>query len=259
MTYLRKSQICFTTGGLPAISSSWRQAPESHDQYSFQLNLCGYSPYVTFSLTIGWVSIVYNCCWFSPAQSFSGPSPVGLMTIFYCLMFDTPPTWRARSPYLYPPGTGWPSFIPRHWVPFSSPPTTPTVEISEPASTWEGQLHQHKAGYINKAWDKSNARVKTNIKELRTHDPYHLCQCTLSRLLLSELEYCQNRSHNWRDEFSVWYKFKKKKFTLNLYWNWGCLKTGCWGEYLDPRKMKWGEVGGNCIMRSFITCTLLQV
>jgi hypothetical protein len=24
------------------------------------------------------------------------------------LRFETPPTWRARSPYLYPPGTGWP-------------------------------------------------------------------------------------------------------------------------------------------------------
>jgi hypothetical protein len=26
------------------------------------------------------------------------------------------PTWRARSPYLYPPGTRWPSYTPRHWV-----------------------------------------------------------------------------------------------------------------------------------------------
>jgi hypothetical protein len=25
----------------------------------------------------------------------------------------------ARSPYLYPPGAGWPSYTPRHWVPFS--------------------------------------------------------------------------------------------------------------------------------------------
>jgi hypothetical protein len=25
------------------------------------------------------------------------------MTTFYCLRFETPPTWRARSPYLYPP------------------------------------------------------------------------------------------------------------------------------------------------------------
>jgi hypothetical protein len=29
------------------------------------------------------------------------------------------PTWRARSPYLYPPVTGWPSYIPRHWTSLS--------------------------------------------------------------------------------------------------------------------------------------------
>jgi hypothetical protein len=28
---------------------------ESHDQYFFKVNTCGYSPYVTSSLTIGWV------------------------------------------------------------------------------------------------------------------------------------------------------------------------------------------------------------
>jgi hypothetical protein len=33
-------------------------------------------------------SVVYNCCWLSPAQSFSGPSPVALVTIFYCLRFE---------------------------------------------------------------------------------------------------------------------------------------------------------------------------
>jgi hypothetical protein len=32
--------------------------------------------------------------------------------------FRDSPTWRTRSPYLYPPGTEWPSYI-RHWVPFS--------------------------------------------------------------------------------------------------------------------------------------------
>jgi hypothetical protein len=35
------------------------------------------------------------------------------MTIFYCLRSETPPTCRARSPYLYPPGTGWSSYTPR--------------------------------------------------------------------------------------------------------------------------------------------------
>jgi hypothetical protein len=53
-------------------------------------------------------SIVYNCCWSSPAQSFSDASSAGLMTISHRLRFETPPTWRARSPYLYPPGTGFP-------------------------------------------------------------------------------------------------------------------------------------------------------
>jgi hypothetical protein len=52
----------------------------------------------------------------SPAQSLSGPSPAGLMTSFYCLRFETPPTWRTRFLYLYPPGRGWPGYTPRHWV-----------------------------------------------------------------------------------------------------------------------------------------------
>jgi hypothetical protein len=65
-----------------------------------------------------------------PAQLFSGPSPAGPMTIFYCLRFYTHQTWRARS-RIYTPGIRW------HWVPFSSPLTTgrATVEVFEPAST----------------------------------------------------------------------------------------------------------------------------
>jgi hypothetical protein len=35
----------------------------------------------------GSVTYEYNCCWSSPTQSFSGPSPVGLATILYCLRF----------------------------------------------------------------------------------------------------------------------------------------------------------------------------
>jgi hypothetical protein len=82
-------------------------------------------------------SVIYNCCWPSSAQSFLGPSLMGLTTIFCCLRFETPPTWRARSPFLYPPGTGWPSYTPRHLVPFLSPTTTcrATVEVFEHTST----------------------------------------------------------------------------------------------------------------------------
>jgi hypothetical protein len=51
-------------------------------------------------------SVVYTCCWPSPAQSFSGSSPSGLLIIFHCLRFETPPTWRAKSPYLCPQEQG---------------------------------------------------------------------------------------------------------------------------------------------------------
>jgi hypothetical protein len=49
---------------------------------------------------------------------------------------DTP-NLEVQVTYLYPPGTGWPSYTPRHWVLFPSPPTTrrATVEVFEPAST----------------------------------------------------------------------------------------------------------------------------
>jgi hypothetical protein len=40
---------------------------------------------------------------------------------YFTVSSETPPTWGARSPYLYPAGTGWPSYTPIHWVPFSTP------------------------------------------------------------------------------------------------------------------------------------------
>jgi hypothetical protein len=53
--------------------------------------------YQTFAVLLMWSalsderngSVLYNCCWLSPVQSFSGPGPVGLPTIFYCLRFET--------------------------------------------------------------------------------------------------------------------------------------------------------------------------
>jgi hypothetical protein len=109
---------------------------ETNDLHFFQLNTCGHNPYVTSSLTRRWVC-VYHCRWSSPVQSFPRPSPAGLITAFYFLRFETLLTWRARLPYLYPPGTGWPSYTLRYWVIFSSPPTTSrsTVDLFDPAST----------------------------------------------------------------------------------------------------------------------------
>jgi hypothetical protein len=131
--FLRQSQRRFTTGSLPPTSLSWWQAPwDPWPVIFFQLNTCGYSPYVTSSLTRGWVCCLQLLLALASAVIIGSESH----NIRYT------PTWRARSLYLYPPETGWPSYTPRHWVPFSSPPTTcrATVEVFDPAST-EGQLH----------------------------------------------------------------------------------------------------------------------
>jgi hypothetical protein len=34
-------------------------------------------------------SVVYNCSWPLPVQTFSGPTPMGLVTTIYCLRFET--------------------------------------------------------------------------------------------------------------------------------------------------------------------------
>jgi hypothetical protein len=51
--------------------------------------------------------VVYNCCWFLPAQSFSGASPEGLMTIFNCHICDFPNLEGQVCPVIHP-GTGFP-------------------------------------------------------------------------------------------------------------------------------------------------------
>jgi hypothetical protein len=63
------------------------------------------------------------------------------------LSSEVPKTWSARFPYLYPPGTGWPSYTPRHWVPFTSPLTTrrASVEVFLPSPYLEGQVRVYIA------------------------------------------------------------------------------------------------------------------
>jgi hypothetical protein len=133
-----QSQSYFTTGDFAPIRSSWQQAPwDSRPVILFSNWTLEDIVLMKHHLWREDRSVVYNCCWPSSAQSFSGPRPVGLMTIFYCFRFQNPQNWRARSPYLHPPGTGWPSYNPKNGVPFLSPHMTrrAMVEVFEPAST----------------------------------------------------------------------------------------------------------------------------
>jgi hypothetical protein len=83
-----QSQSYVTTDGQTA-SLSWYKAP-----------IWGLRPDFYFCQTVAsllmwgalWpedASAVYNCCWPSTVHSFSGPSPIGLLTIFYCLRYET--------------------------------------------------------------------------------------------------------------------------------------------------------------------------
>jgi hypothetical protein len=84
-----ESESYVTTDGQPA-SLSWNKAPfwglrpdlyYMCDSYGLVL--------VERSLWREVRSVFCMCCWPLPALSFSGPSPLGLETIFYCLRFET--------------------------------------------------------------------------------------------------------------------------------------------------------------------------
>jgi hypothetical protein len=84
-----ESESYVMTDGQPA-SVSWNKAPI----WGLQPDLYYYCLTVAGLLILGalWQEdgpIVYNSCWSSPAQSFSGSSPMGLVAIFYCLRFET--------------------------------------------------------------------------------------------------------------------------------------------------------------------------
>jgi hypothetical protein len=99
----------------------------------FSLDSCGFVFFVAPSLTRGRVCNLLLLLVLARAV------PRNSRPYFIVPILETPPTWRTRSPYLYPPGTGWPSYTPGHWVPFPSPLTTrgATVEVFYPASTRE--------------------------------------------------------------------------------------------------------------------------
>jgi hypothetical protein len=93
---------------------------ETHDQKFFQLNTCGYSPYVTSSLTRGCVCrlqllLVFASAFILRSESRGTHDP---HDIFYRLKFETPQTWRTRSPYLYPQEQGDPVISPGTRFPF---------------------------------------------------------------------------------------------------------------------------------------------
>jgi hypothetical protein len=108
-------------------------------------------------------SVVYNFCWASPAQLFSGPSNghILLPQILYS------PNLESRSPVFISPRNRVAQLYPRHRVPFSSPPTNrrATVEVFEPAST-RGRRYIRPYLRIQCVPHRRQAVSKTTLKQL---------------------------------------------------------------------------------------------
>jgi hypothetical protein len=94
---LPQSQSLITTDGQSG-SLSWCQALFGAQDQDFvtvkQMRFCWCG--CRFWWEDG--SVFYSYCWSSPAHSFSGPSPAGIMTIFYC------PSCRFGL-------SGWPRYV----------------------------------------------------------------------------------------------------------------------------------------------------
>jgi hypothetical protein len=92
--------------------------------FIFQLNTWGYSPYVTSSLTRGWVCRLQLLLVLANAIILRSESRGTHDHILLSQIRDFPNLEGQILVYMYPPGTEWPGDTPRHWVPFSPPPTT---------------------------------------------------------------------------------------------------------------------------------------
>jgi hypothetical protein len=96
----------FTTGGLPQIRI-----------FFFQLNTWGHSPYVTSSLKRRWICRLQLLLFLASAFILRSESR---RTHDHILLSQIRGSRKLepRSPYLYPPGTGWPSYTPGTGFPF---------------------------------------------------------------------------------------------------------------------------------------------
>jgi hypothetical protein len=88
ISVLSESESYITTDGQSA-SPSWNKGPiwDLRPDFYYCQTVAGLLMWG--ALSEDW-SVVYNCCWSSPTQSFSGPSLLGLVTIFYCQIRDFP-------------------------------------------------------------------------------------------------------------------------------------------------------------------------
>jgi hypothetical protein len=126
-----QNQSYFMTGDLPPISLSWRQAAWDSQPVIVFSNW-------TLAVIVFWVCCLQLLLVLASAVTLGSESHRTRDHILLSQIQDSPDL-EGQVPVFVSPGTGWPVYTPRHWVPFSSPPAIrrATVEVFDPASTWD--------------------------------------------------------------------------------------------------------------------------
>jgi hypothetical protein len=99
----------------------------------FQLNTCGHSPYGTSSLTRGWVCRLQLPLVLASTVLLRSESR-GTHDHIFLSQVRGSPNLECQVPVFIFPRNRVVQLYPRHWIPFSSPPTTrrDTVEVFDP-------------------------------------------------------------------------------------------------------------------------------
>jgi hypothetical protein len=122
--------------------------------------------------------------------------------------------------------------------------TSQTV-IEPRCATFSQSLHL--LGYTNRSYFKNEVNIQFTYKSLQICERNDTVAYT--KIKKNKQNYNFAFGSTWTE---TWFLTLREERKLRV-------RTGCWGEYFDRRGMRWQEAGENCIMRSFITCTLLQV
>jgi hypothetical protein len=101
--------------------------------FSFQLNTCSHSPYVTSSLARRWVCHSQLLLAVTSTIILRSESHGTHDHILLSDIRDSQPGVPGSHIYITP-GTGWPSYTLRHWIFFSLCPVTHRATV-DPAST----------------------------------------------------------------------------------------------------------------------------
>jgi hypothetical protein len=124
--------------------------------FIFQLNTCGYRPYVTFSLTKGLVCCLQLLLALASAVILRSESS-GIYDHILLPQIRDSPNLEGQVPVFIAPGTGWAGYTPMHWV--SSSPTTrrAEVEVFDPASRQniKSQMTELIISIAVRTWDRT--------------------------------------------------------------------------------------------------------